>query len=142
VQRTTFGVGRHAIGVVVGASAFGTEMVFRQIEQFAADLDSSQVEEMSSRFHAHAGKCPMEADHGILENIVGRFPAVQFGITLEHFAGEPQQAFASVMQQGIARGGVSGQGAIDQALQLCIGAECGWRRQDKSLAGEGRTNTF
>jgi len=101
VQGASLVVGGKAVGVVVGADALGAEVLLGQIEEFAAHLQGGEVEEMPDRFNLHLRQGPVQPDHGVLENIVGLFPAAQGRIAPEHRPGEFQQAFAGVGEKGV-----------------------------------------
>ena len=72
-----------------------------QIEEFPADLLSCEVEEMAHRINPHRLEGTMQTQHGILENIIGFFPAPEGGKAVEHFAREAAQALACVSKQFI-----------------------------------------
>ena len=100
-----------------GTVAFGAEVMFDQIQQLPANLLGRHVEKVSGRFGANDRERPVQAQHGILKDIVRLLPAPQLGIAVEHLACETQQAVAGMLQQGGMSGGVSVQRLFDQGLQ-------------------------
>lgn len=91
-----------------------------KIDQFASDLKTCQVEEVTHGFYRLCGECIMKPKHGVLEHVVGLLPTTQAWIGMKHLAGEPQQSFTGMGKQGVIGSGISVQTTIDQVLKLCV----------------------
>ena len=67
----------------------------------------------------------MEADQGILKNVVGLFPPSQIGEPVKHLPGQPQQPVTGVLNEESMGVGIPGQSLVDQVLYLGVRARCG-----------------
>ena len=95
-------------------------MMSPEVDQFASDLKSCQVEEVTHGYHRLCGECVVEPKHGVLEHLVGLLPTTQAWIGVKHLASESLQAFAGMGKQGVIGGGVSVQATVDQHLKLGV----------------------
>src|SRR5262249_46589017 len=60
----------------------------------------------------------LQADDGVLEDVVGLLPAVDLRIALEHLAREAAQAFAGIVEQLAAGGLIAAAQAVEIGLDL------------------------
>ena len=112
-------------------------MMSAEVDQFASDLKTCQVEEVAHGFYRLCGECIVKPKHGVLEHVVGLFPASQAWIGVKHFASESQEAFAGMGKQGVIGGGVSVQATVDQHLKLGVASCRGRLSHDLDLFYEG-----
>lgn len=73
-KRTMFVVSGLMVRVVIPTYSMRTKVLSSEVNEFAADLNSGEVEEMANTLHFDVCQGPVEPDHGSLENIVGLHP--------------------------------------------------------------------
>ena len=88
------------------------EIMPGQVDELTADLGRGQAEEVTGRGGRDRPERAVEADQGVLKNVVGLLPAVDAGILLEHLAGEPRQSVGGDREQPLTRRVVAGLEAI------------------------------
>jgi hypothetical protein len=111
------------VSVMIGCAALRAVMMLFEIEQFASDLDAGQVEKVPNRFHLDARQGTVEANKGILKNIICRLPSPEPRKSPEHPPGEFQEPIASVVQKKSSRPLIAGFGEVYQPLKLGIGTD-------------------
>jgi len=70
-----------------------------EIQQFPADLERREVEEMPDGFNFNILKCSVQANQGVLKNIIRCLPSPKSRVVPEHLASQFQQPLARMVQQ-------------------------------------------
>src|SRR5262249_18706517 len=124
------GAGRGGVasapGGVVCPLPLRAVVVLDQVEQFAADVQGRQAEEVQRGLHRYLLEGAVQADDGVLQHVVGLLPAADVGVALEDLAGEVAQALAGAAEEVAARRLVAAAEAVEAGLDLhalggCLG---------------------
>ena len=76
------------VGVVIGSIPFGSKVVARKVIQLTANLHTGQIEEVLDGLNPYILQGSVKPNHGILENVIGGFPAAEIGVVPESPAGD------------------------------------------------------
>ncbi len=79
-----------------------TTIASSQFLQFPSYLEGRQVREMASRFRHDKSQCAIQANQGILQNVIRLLDAPQGRIAFHHIGGQIPQTFAGMAYQVIA----------------------------------------
>src|SRR5262249_17484606 len=89
--RSSFGGGRQAFRVrswgsagVVGAVAARAVVVLGEVEQFAANVQGGDAEEVRRAGRPDLSERPVQSHGGVLQDVIGLFPAPDARVALEH----------------------------------------------------------
>ena len=107
---------RLRMGRVVGPEPLRAVVVPGQVDQLAADLGGGQAEEVACRRRGDRPQGAVQADQGVLGDVVALLPAGDAGVALEHLAGQPRQPVTGAAQQRRPCRFVAVAEAIDTAL--------------------------
>jgi hypothetical protein len=110
--------------MVIGCESFWSEVMTGQVQQFASDLKSGEVEVVSDGFDLDVCQSAMEPHHGVLKDIIGLFPSTKDRVASQHLSGKSEQAFAGMVEQRIVCGWVPLEIQIDQSLEFGVGIGC------------------
>src|SRR5262249_43238487 len=89
---------RFGVRGVMRAGALRPVVVLGQVEQLAANLQGRQAEEGSGGGDGQLLERALQAEDGVLEDVVGLLPAMDLRITLDHFARQAAQPFAGTVE--------------------------------------------
>ena len=78
-----------------------------EVDQFTMQLRRCQGHDGTGRVELHIAQGPVEPHHGILEDVVGVFPAADAGVAAEHPVGQGVQAVAAEFDDPIPDGEVT-----------------------------------
>jgi hypothetical protein len=88
-----------------------------QVEQFAAEVQGGQAEEILDRWRHLLAEGPRQADQRVLHNVLDLFPGSHSGEAAEHPAGELLQPLLGAADQGVQGAGLARLEACDQVAQ-------------------------
>ena len=121
LQRSARGVLRpDSPAGVVGADPLGAVIVPRQVDQLAANLDRGQIEEARGDSGVMSFKAATEPQGGVLQDVVGLFPAGDAGIGPEHLPREPDEPVAGEAQELTPGRFVPGPQPVEAELDLGV----------------------
>jgi hypothetical protein len=117
MQLATSLVARLVIGMVVPADAVGPKVLTAQIDKFTTNLECGKIEEVPYVFDWYLAKCTVEAQHGVLEDIVCLLPPLKAWTAAEHPPGEDKEAVAGIRKEDLSSLGVALTHCINEATK-------------------------
>lgn len=105
------------VGVMVAAHALGSKVLATQVDELATNLERGQVDEVAGIDEVGGVEGPVQPNHGILEHIIGLFPARDAGVAAKHPAGESEESVAGMVDQEVPGGAVAPAGLLDKRLE-------------------------